>query len=250
MGSCWPQVQSATTSGVLMAAWSGRFSQARHSGASPGAPDGKSVAVGNENGFVEVLTLEGTGLASWQQNGSPGFLAFSPDGSYLAVTSNRYLLRLLPLGDNSGQPIGIVEPSTQPVNPAWSTTRKTVAVSSYDGTIHTFDEHGSARTVMAGCSGLIEELSWSPDGRTLAVGSSNGDVCVWSCRVGMSRPSVYSAPQSMLEESSQFEIQQLPFAPLHGCLEGLSLPCERNKTLTQPATTETMVGGQHPLVEA
>lgn len=143
------------------------------------SPDGKYVAVGDENGFVEVLTPEGEGLANWQQNGSPGFLAFSPDGSVLAVTSRSYLVRLLPLGLSEGQPIDIVQSSTQPVSPVWSVASDTVAVSANDGTIHTVDERGVARTVMTGCSGTIEVLRWSPNGKALAAGSSNGNVCVW-----------------------------------------------------------------------
>ena len=147
------------------------------------SPNGKSVAVGDENGFVEVLAPDGKGLTNWQQNGSPGFLAFSPDASDLAVTSNSYLVRLLPLEPNAGQPAGIIQPVTQPVSPVWSVASDTVAVSANDGTIHTFDERGVERTVMTGCSGAIEVLRWSPDGKTLAAGSSNGNVCVWQASI-------------------------------------------------------------------
>ena len=152
------------------------------------APDSKSLAIGDENGYVGLFSPDGTGIENWQQNGSVDSLAFAPDGSVIAVHSNSYLLRLLAVGDHSGQPMGTLQPTGAPSfssNIAWSSAAL-VASSAADNKIYVFDPSGSQVAVLTGCDGPVESLAWSTSG-VLAAGSSTGNVCLWP-PIPISRP--------------------------------------------------------------
>jgi len=148
------------------------------------APDGQTLAIGDENGTVAVFTAMGKEVVRFAHNGSVTSVAFSPNGTTLAVSSNDFAVRLLALQDPRAAPqIADRQPSgpTQwtASNVAWSPHGEQVLAAARDGTVHLWHADDTSLTVFTGCTGVLDVVGWSPDGGMVGAGSWDGSVCLW-----------------------------------------------------------------------
>ncbi len=139
------------------------------------SPDGRALAIGNENGDLLLYAAAGERLAAWYGVGSTTSLGFSPDGRTLAVGSNTSV-RLLRVAESSAPPL--VLGGGTGANVAWSPDGRLSAADSA-GPIHLWRADGTALATLDGCRGAIAVIAWSPDGRALVAGSQEGAVCLW-----------------------------------------------------------------------
>ena len=113
------------------------------------SPDGRWVVVGGSAGRAEIWEYYGTSRLVQTLDGHPGpvlGVAFSPDGLRVVTSCN----------DSGGG--GIVKVSEIPSGQQWLSFRDP--------------------------SGLIERVTFSPDGRRLATSGWNGTVMLWDARTG------------------------------------------------------------------
>jgi WD40 repeat protein len=149
------------------------------------SPDGTYLAVGDEDGDVDLYTPEGKGVAGWSGNGAAySSLAFSPDGRTLAVGAN-YSLRLLNVVDPHAAPLVLGDGTD--ANVAWSHDGRLAAAtranpaSPADNVVSIWRSDGTPLLAFAGCpGGAIHALAWAPDGKALVAGGDTGAVCLWS----------------------------------------------------------------------
>ena len=135
------------------------------------SPDGKTIAFGDENGTLVLYDTHGSRLEEVSYLPPIVHLAFSPDGTVLAVSGAKLQLRstahltehVVALGPSNG------------AGPVWSPTG-TVAAGAHPSL---WDARGRPVAVLSGCLADTLSLAWSPDGSQLAGGSDHGDVCVW-----------------------------------------------------------------------
>lgn len=132
--------------------------EVEHGSCSAVSPDGRRIAIGG--GFRSGCALwhreTGKQLAHMTYAGSPDSVAFSPDGSLVA------------LGWNDGN-VMIWNPVTDPM----------VRVS------HHFPNEDLGRTLMLrGHSCYAHSVAFSPNGEILASGASDGTVRIWDIRTG------------------------------------------------------------------
>lgn len=103
-------------------------------------------------------------------------LAWSPDGTLLAVAETDNTVKLWRVADNLL--LKTLNGPTAPITAlAWSADGKTLATLSQDKTIRLWDSGGNLLKVLSGPPGQISSLAWSPDG--LAIYGISTDKTLW-----------------------------------------------------------------------
>lgn len=151
------------------------------------SPDGRRLAIGDENGTVALYDSAGQGIAIWHNNGPVGglgSLAFSPDGANLAVGAST-AVSLLRVADPRAAPL-VLQTGTA-ANVAWSPDGGMLAVANpatgaTDAAVRLWRADGELAITLSGCTGPLQVLAWSADGKTLVAGSGDNRVCVWQIR--------------------------------------------------------------------
>lgn len=140
--------------------------------------DGRRLAldVDNEVGLWDATT--GAPAGTIELRGTPGALAFSPDGSRLAI--------------NSGTTLYVHDTATRELvskwkvkfsyvpRLAWSPDGRLLARTEHSTTVRVYDPTtGKPEMAVGGRRGLLVSVAFSPDGLTLATGTYEGPVRVW-----------------------------------------------------------------------
>jgi WD40 repeat protein len=144
--------------------------------------DGKHVAAGRTDGEILLWNTDDQGLpARLEKSGGAAIrgLAFSPDGSMLAVVWGREAVSLF---DVAGKRFHNRLPAgTPPYHVvAFSPDGKALAAGCGNGTVEMWDAgSGDPMVTLKGHAGLLFALAFAPDGRMLATASADTLVRVW-----------------------------------------------------------------------
>jgi serine/threonine protein kinase len=153
------------------------------------SPNGKTVAVGNINGGIGLLSLATlTETATLTDPGSKGVesVAFSPDGTTLAAgdfNGRTYLWNIA----TRTLIATLTDPASKGVEPvAFSPDGKTVAAGDFNGRTYLWNiATGTlAATLTDPGSKGVDSVAFSPDGKTLAAGDSDGRTYLWNIATG------------------------------------------------------------------
>jgi WD40 repeat protein len=155
------------------------------------APDNEYFAaayaspVSSQNGLDLWLPFSWT-ISTTLQTGVLQNVTFSPDGRYLAVSPDRYAVKIFDVADETWL-IRLPTSFTGAVNAmAFSPDGATLATGHYDGEVNVWDIKTGARLLSFVTDEVIQSLAFSPDGRLLATGGSfeNSLVRLWSAGSG------------------------------------------------------------------
>ena len=131
------------------------------------SPDGTTIAF-QRNGVV-LIGVDGKGLRRLTRRG--GLPSWSPDGKTIAFVNNngrRNEIRLMN-ADGSNQRVLSLPPRVSPMQPVWHPTGQTVTYQTSRGPF-VIDAGGGTPLPFLPQVGLdLDDLTWSPDGRTIAV---------------------------------------------------------------------------------
>lgn len=177
------------------------------------------IAIGMYNGDIELWdTTTGKRLSTLRENvaqieflgkvisppenNSVFNLAFSPDGTQLASTSNDATIQLWDTTHND-TPITIRNHIGEPTALAFSPDGKILASGSDETLIQLWDTAtGKSLTTFTGHMSYIDALAFSPDGTTLASASSDGTIRFWDIETRNPLPTVITGHIASLRAST------------------------------------------------
>lgn len=155
------------------------------------APDNEYFAaayaspISSQNGLDLWLPYSWT-ISTTLQTGVLQNLAFSPDGRFLALSPDRYAIRVFDLVDEvwlNKMPTAFTDSVS---SMAFSPDGVTLATGHYNGAVNLWDFRTGEKLLSFASDELIQSLAFSPDGRLLATGGSfqNSFVRLWSAGSG------------------------------------------------------------------
>ena len=141
------------------------------------SPDGNTIVCGTGNGDVQLwntrtLKLKSTFTGHTKRIKS---VVYSPDGSIIATASSDGTVRLWDAA--TGQSKAILTGYTRINAAAYAPDSKTIVTGNQDGMVHFWDvSTGALKNTFTGDkNGIIFDITYSPDGKTIAVVSSYND---------------------------------------------------------------------------
>ena len=141
------------------------------------SPDGETIASGKGNGDMELWDIRTMKLKSTftGHTKSINAVAYSPDGNTIATASGDKTVRLWDAATGKTQAIltGYMRINTA----AYSPDSKTIATGNQDGKVYFWNVSTAAlqNTFTGDKDGIIFKITYSPDGKTIAVVSSYND---------------------------------------------------------------------------
>ncbi len=146
------------------------------------SPDGKMLAASSRNGITLLWDVAtGEYLRGLESSFSPGSLAFSPDGSLLAMDSGSDILIWNP---EIGGLIDTFEGDSYISDIAWSPDGDLIATALADNIGLWDTTTGEIIQTLEGHEATINAVRWSPDGQMLASVADDGIVFLWDRSTG------------------------------------------------------------------
>ena len=170
------------------------------------SPRGDLVAVGSDFGvfYYQVDTFE---LVRFDNTDyTINDIAFSPDGSTLAVCSGMSDVELWDVYSGNIIDRAINQSSSSSI--AFSPNGKTIVTGSYDNVVEVWDAISLSNilTINEHNIGELNDIAFSPDGFTFATGHSDGRVILWDVTSGEKRISIENI-------YGNYGIESLVFSP-------------------------------------
>ena len=145
-------------------------------------PNGKTVAIGSENGTIYLHALD-TGELEMALTGHEEYvenLAFSPDGKTVVSGSGDGTIRLWDIHTGEHRLI-FTGHTLDTIGVAFSPDGKTLASSIDDGTIRFWDtDTGNEKHTFTGHSEIVYSVAFNPNGDIIASGSVTGIINLWN----------------------------------------------------------------------
>jgi WD40 repeat protein len=136
------------------------------------SPYGDSLAIGDENGTVEVVGIDGDSRSKHTFAGGVNALAYSPDGASLAVgqASTITVVQAQNVQDT------VWTAGSAAARAIWSPDGRALLVATPDG-LETVGPDGNVSTALGSCPGGISAFSW--DGSVVVAATGSGWLCGW-----------------------------------------------------------------------
>ena len=141
------------------------------------SPDGNTIACGSRNGNAQLWDTQTLKLKSTLTGHTARVksIAYAPDGNTIATASSDGTVQLwdAATGKSKATLTGYMRINTA----AYSPDSKTIVTGNQDGKVHFWDvSTGALKNTFTGDeNGIIFNITYSPDGKTVAVVSSNND---------------------------------------------------------------------------
>lgn len=135
------------------------------------SPDGRAIAIGDENGILQIGAPDGTTPTSSTFAGGVDAIRYSPDGVSLAV--------------GHGSTVSVVEAAdgrtvlwsaVASAYAAWSIDGRGVLISAADG-LTLVGTGGTPAATLTGCPGVVLAFSW--EGAVAVAATDSGWLCGW-----------------------------------------------------------------------
>ena len=140
------------------------------------APDGNTIVCGTGNGDVQLwdtrtMKLKSTFTGHTKRTKS---VVYSPDGNIIATASSDGTVRLWDAA--TGQSKAILTGYMRINTAAYSPDSKTIVTGNQAGKVHFWNvSTGALKNTFTGDRGIIFDITYAPDGKTIAVVSSYND---------------------------------------------------------------------------
>jgi WD40 repeat protein len=178
------------------------------------SPDSSKLASGHSDRIVRIWSIAtGKNELEFQHNSLAKSLAFSPDGSRLAVTCH-YDVRLW--NTTTGQTEHIFEGRFWSI--AFSPDGNRLATGSHHGDLKVWNVvNGLAERTLRHWVGLIRNVSFSPDGHKLVCGSDTRCMKVWDIATGQLELELQGEPELVPSVAlGSGETERHPFYTMSG----------------------------------
>jgi WD40 repeat protein len=137
------------------------------------APDGRTIAIGDESGGLVIVAPDGTSVHGPQFQGDVNALSYSPDGAWLAVGQNKRVSLVRPA--DPGMVVWSATPADQGTS-VWSPDGHSVAIAATDG-LAVFGANGSPEASLIGCPGIPTAFAWARS--VIAAATDRSHLCMW-----------------------------------------------------------------------
>ena len=141
------------------------------------SPDGNTIVCGTGNGDVQLWDTRTMKLKSTLtgHTGRVKSIAYAPDGNIIATGSSDGTVRLWDAA--TGQSKAILTGYTRINTAAYAPDSQTIVTGNQDGMVHFWDVSTAAlqNSFTGDKNGIIFNITYSPDGKTIAVVSSYND---------------------------------------------------------------------------
>jgi WD40 repeat protein len=152
------------------------------------SPDGRLLAFqhGLSIGFWDVAARRETGPRITVPGRFISAVAFSPDGSTVAVVGDDRAVRLFDVASRrrTGAPLPDATDGGELDGLAFSPDGRTLATTAGNGTVRLWDvaRHRQIGAPLTGHTDMVFAMAFSPDGTTLATGSADNTLRLWDLR--------------------------------------------------------------------
>jgi WD40 repeat protein len=156
-------------------------------GAEAFSPDGRLVAVGEDDRSVQLVTVDtGERRLLGKCDAEVGNVVFSPDGRWLATTGWERTLRIW---DTSGAtvPRVLVGHSAEISDVKFSRDGQRLVTASGDGIVRVWNLDGGDALVLRGHTGAVSAAAFSPDGSVVVSVGNDKTVRIWDLVTGENR---------------------------------------------------------------
>jgi WD40 repeat protein len=142
------------------------------------SPDGQTIALGVDDGSIQVWTITGQLLHRWQgQSGAITGVSFSPDGQTIATSGEAGLVKLWSKTGDLQQTLTGHQGKVNSVN--FSPDGSLIVSTGDDRTVRLWNRQGQLIKTLAGHQGWVMYAAFSADSQLVVSGGRDEELRVW-----------------------------------------------------------------------